>query len=144
MRLAQQARQAGEVPVGAVIVSKGQVLSEGWNQPIATSDPTAHAEICALRSATKSVANYRLVGATMYVTLEPCVMCAGALIHARLDRVVYGASDPKAGAAVSVFEVLGTNRLNHHIEVTGGVLADECGALLSDFFRERRLEQKRG
>ena len=131
------------MPVGAVIVSKGQILSEGWNHPVATSDPTAHAEICALRLC-HLPQPLPVLSTTMYVTLEPCVMCAGALIHARLDRVVYGASDPKAGAAGSVFEVLGTNRLNHHVEVTGGVLADECGVLLSDFFRERRQEQKRG
>ena len=113
LRLAGHAQQQGEVPVGAVLVGHGQVIGEGWNCPISTHDPTAHAEIRALREAAVRLANYRITDATLYVTLEPCVMCAGALIHARIARVVFGAIDPKAGAAGSVFEVLGTDRLNH-------------------------------
>lgn len=142
LRLAGRARQQGEVPVGAVLVGHGQVIGEGWNCPIGTHDPTAHAEVRALREAAVRLANYRITDATLYVTLEPCVMCAGALIHARIARVVFGAVDPKAGAAGSVFEVLGTDRLNHRIEVVKGILADECGGLLSEFFRERRQAQK--
>ena len=142
LRLAGHAQQQGEVPVGAVLVGHGQVIGEGWNCPISTHDPTAHAEIRALREAAVRLANYRITDATLYVTLEPCVMCAGALIHARIARVVFGAIDPKAGAAGSVFEVLGTDRLNHRIEVVKGILADECGGLLSEFFRERRQAQK--
>lgn len=142
LQRAEQAREQGEVPVGAVIVANDKIIGEGWNRPISLNDPTAHAEICALREAAGYLSNYRITGATLYVTLEPCVMCSGALIHARVARVVYGATDPKAGAAGSVFEVLGTDRLNHRIEVTGGVLAGECGHLLSDFFRQRRESRK--
>lgn len=142
MRLAiDQARNAwavGEVPVGAVIVREGRVLATGFNQPIGAHDPTAHAEICAMRAASELLANYRLIDCDLYVTLEPCAMCAGAIMHARLQRVVYGARDPKTGAAGSVVDLFGQERLNHHTEVIGGVLADECGALLSSFFAERR------
>lgn len=139
LMLAGRAQAEGEVPVGAVLVdAAGQVLGEGWNRPIAGHDPTAHAEIMALRDAAARVQNYRLPDTTLYVTLEPCVMCAGALIHARLARVVYGAIDPKAGAAGSVFEVLGTRQLNHHILVDGGVLASVCSEILRAFFQARR------
>ncbi len=143
--LAQRAERAGEVPVGAVLIREDGCIAEGWNTPISKNDSTAHAEIMALRAASEQLQNYRLPGATLYVTLEPCVMCAGALIHARVKRVVYGASDPKAGAAGSVFDVLGTNKLNHMIEITAGVLKDECSTLLTSFFQKRRkqaLEQE--
>jgi tRNA(adenine34) deaminase len=136
--LARQAAEQGEVPVGAVLVLNGAAVGEGWNRPIAEHDPTAHAEIVALRVAARNLGNYRLPGATLYVTLEPCVMCAGAIIHARVERIVFGAYDPKSGAAGSVFEILGTDRLNHHVEVQGGVLADECSRLLHLFFEDRR------
>ncbi len=139
LMLAGRAQAEDEVPVGAVLVdAAGHVLGEGWNRPIAGHDPTAHAEIMALRDAAARVQNYRLPDTTLYVTLEPCVMCAGALIHARLARVVYGAADPKAGAAGSVFAVLGTRQLNHHILVDGGVLAQECSEVLRAFFQARR------
>jgi tRNA(adenine34) deaminase len=142
MRLAiDQARNAwavGEVPVGAVVVREGKVLATGYNQPIGTHDPTAHAEICALRAASELLANYRLVDCDLYVTLEPCAMCAGAIMHARLRRVVYGARDPKTGAAGSIVDLFAETRLNHHTAVTDGVLADECGELLSSFFAGRR------
>lgn len=138
LELAREAGAVGEVPVGAVLVREGEVLGEGWNRPVRTSDPTAHAEIVALRDAASRIGNYRLVGATLYVTLEPCVMCAGAIIHARVERVVYGAPDPKTGAAGSVFDTLMSDRHNHRLDVTGGVMADEAGAILRHFFRERR------
>lgn len=137
--LAKEAAAAGEVPVGAVVVRDGEIVGEGYNRPISTCDPTAHAEIVASRDAAARIGNYRLAsGATLYVTLEPCVMCAGAIVHARVDRLVFGAADPKTGAAGSVFDVLGSDRLNHLVEVRGGVLAEECGALLTGFFRHRR------
>jgi tRNA(adenine34) deaminase len=136
--LAQQAQAEGEVPVGAVLVKAGDVIGEGWNRPISAHDPSAHAEIVALRDAAQRIVNYRLCDSTLYVTLEPCIMCAGAIIHARVARVVFGAYDPKGGAAGSVFEVLGTDKLNHRVVVEGGVLASTCGQLLSDFFRQRR------
>lgn len=139
---ARAAQNAGEVPVGAVIVKDDQLLAQAWNRPISTNDPCAHAEILALRAAAARLGNYRLVDCTMYVTLEPCTMCAGAIIHARLKRLVYGASDPKTGAAGSVFPILGTDKLNHTVEVRGGVLADECGTLLSEFFKERRRAEQ--
>jgi len=144
--LAKRAAAEGEVPVGAVIIDNeiNRILGEGWNQPIRMIDPVAHAEISAIRQAAANRRNYRLTNTTLYVTLEPCVMCAGALIHARVGRVVYGAADPKAGAAGSVFNVLGTDRLNHVVGLTPGILADECGHLLSEFFRNRRAEQKAG
>lgn len=138
LALAQRAAEAGEVPVGAVVVQGGEVLGEGWNQPIGASDPTAHAEIVALRAAAARIGNYRLVDSTLYVTLEPCPMCAGAMVHARVARVVYGAADPRAGAAGAVFDLLRSPVLNHRAEVTGGILAEECGTLLREFFRIRR------
>ena len=135
---ARAAEEGGEVPVGAVIVLDGQIIGTGWNRPIGTHDPSAHAEIVALRAASTALGNYRLTGASLYVTLEPCVMCAGAIIHARIARCVYGAADPRAGAAGSVFDVLGTARLNHRVEVEGGLCADEASALLKAFFARRR------
>lgn len=141
-QLAEKAEAAGEVPVGAVLVKDNQVIGEGWNLAISSHDPCAHAEIMAIREAGKRVENYRLIDCTLYVTLEPCVMCAGALIHSRVKRVVYGASDLKTGAAGSVFNVLGDPRHNHQPEVVGGVCADLCGEQLSAFFRRRRAEKK--
>ena len=142
--LAQYAAEAGEVPVGAVLVRGNEVIGEGWNRPIGTCDPTAHAEVVALRAAAARTGNYRLVDNTLYVTLEPCPMCAGALVHARVARVVFGAADPRAGAAGSVFNLLQAQALNHRAEVRHGVLAEECGALLRDFFRARRLKPATG
>ncbi len=136
--LAERAAAAGEVPVGAVLVRAGECVSEGWNQPIGTCDPTAHAEMMALRAAAAQIGNYRLVDSTLYVTLEPCSMCAGAMVHARVARVVYGAADPRSGSAGTVFDLLRSTALNHRAEVTGGVLAEECGKLLREFFRARR------
>lgn len=140
LALATRAAAVDEVPVGAVVVRDGNVLGEGFNSPIARHDPTAHAEINALRAAGEVAGNYRLPGSTLYVTLEPCVMCAGAIIHARVSRVVYAARDPKAGAAGSVFPVLGTDRLNHRVEVAGGLLEAESAALLRAFFVRRRVD----
>ncbi|MCX7147297.1 MAG: tRNA adenosine(34) deaminase TadA [Sulfuritalea sp.] len=136
--LAREAGAAGEVPVGALIVLDGEVVGRGFNQPIGRHDPTAHAEIMALRDAATRLGNYRLPGCTLYVTLEPCAMCAGAIMHARIDRVVYGARDPKTGAAGSIIDLFAETRLNHHTSVVGGVLAEECGSLLSSFFAARR------
>ena len=138
LELARRAAEQGEVPVGAVVVADGRCLGEGWNRPVRANDPTAHAEIVALRQAAAALGNYRLPGAALYVTLEPCAMCAGALVHARVACVVYGAADPRAGAAGSVLTVLGDARLNHRPRVRGGLLADEAAALLQDFFRRRR------
>ncbi|MBA3034547.1 MAG: tRNA adenosine(34) deaminase TadA [Gammaproteobacteria bacterium] len=138
LELARQAATLGEVPVGAVIVQDGTVVGRGFNQPIGRHDPTAHAEVMALRDAAARLGNYRLPGCTLYVTLEPCVMCAGAIMHARIERVVYGARDPKTGAAGSVVDLFAEDRLNHHAEVVSGVRAAECGALLSGFFAARR------
>lgn len=139
LQLAQHACDAeNEVPVGAVLVQDGQIVSLGWNRNITLHDPTAHAEIMALRAAGEKLANYRIVGATLYVTLEPCAMCAMALVHARVGRVVYGTTDPKTGAAGSVFDTLISDRHNHRISVQGGLLAEESAALLRDFFRARR------
>jgi len=135
---ARQAGAAGEVPVGALVVCQGQIVGRGFNQPILRSDPTAHAEVMALRDAAASLANYRLPGCTLYVTLEPCAMCAGAIMHTRIARVVFGARDPKTGAAGSVIDLFAEARLNHHAEVVGGVLAEDCGGLLSSFFAARR------
>ncbi len=135
---AQKAWELGEVPVGAVVVKNGEVIATGYNQPIARHDPTAHAEIAALREAASVLGNYRLPGCELFVTLEPCVMCAGAMMHARLARVVYGATDPKTGACGSVVNLFAEEKLNHHTDLLGGVLADECGALLKSFFAERR------
>lgn len=136
--LAKAAEREGEVPVGAVLIAGDRVLGEGYNRPITNCDPTAHAEIVALRAAASNAANYRLPGSTLYVTLEPCAMCAGAIVQARVERVVFGARDPRAGAAGSVFDVFGEARLNHRPVVSEGVLADACGGLLTDFFRQRR------
>ncbi len=136
--LAREAGRRGEVPVGAVVVSDGSVIGRGGNAPIAASDPTAHAEIAALRDAGRALGNYRLPGASLYVTIEPCAMCAGAILHARIARVVFGARDPKTGACGSVVDLFGEPRLNHHATVVEGVRADECGALLSAFFAARR------
>lgn len=138
LQLARQAGEAGEVPVGAVVVKDGLVIGQGSNTPIGNSDPTAHAEIMAMRHAAKHLGNYRLVDCTLYVTLEPCAMCSGAIQHARIARLVYGASDPKTGACGSVINLMDEPKLNHHTEVTQGILADECGALLSSFFSARR------
>ena len=129
---------AGEVPVGAVIVRNGEVIARAFNQPITKHDPSAHAEMLALRQAALSEENYRLPGTTLYVTLEPCIMCAGAMLHARVDRIVYGAADPKTGAAGSVLDVFSSKQINHQTVVEGGVMAQECGQLLRDFFKERR------
>lgn len=139
LELARGAATRSEVPVGAVLVRGGEILGEGANCPIATCDPTAHAEIVALRAAGKAAGDYRLSGTTLYVTLEPCAMCATALVHARVSRVVFGAWDPKAGAAGSITDVFAIPQLNHRVDVFGGVLADECGNLLAEFFRARRL-----
>lgn len=141
---AGSARALGEVPVGAVLVSQEQVVAVGFNQPIGRHDPTAHAEIAALRLASATLGNYRLPGCTLYVTLEPCAMCAGAIMHARLARVVFGASDPKTGACGSVVNLFAEPKLNHHTEWSGGILAAECGAMLSSFFAERRLQERVG
>jgi len=138
LELARQAQTAGEVPVGAVIVRDGAIIAEGWNQPIRAHDPSAHAEMIALRTAGQALASYRLLDTTLYVTLEPCPMCAGAMVHARVRRLVFGAPDPRAGAAGSVFNVVQHPALNHRIEFTSGVLAEECGALLREFFLARR------
>lgn len=138
LQLAQAAALAGEVPVGALVVQGERVIGRGSNRPISGCDPTAHAEVVALRDAAKHLGDYRLGGTTLYVTLEPCIMCAAALIHARVDRVVFGAWDPKAGGAGSIANVFNIRELNHRVDVFGGVLAAECGALLSDFFRARR------
>ncbi len=136
--LALRARDAGEVPVGAVLVHRGELWGEGWNCPIGDSDPSAHAEIVALRRAAARVRNYRLTDTTLYVTKEPCVMCAGAIVHARVKRVVFGVHDAKAGAAGSVFDVLRSEHLNHRCEIESGVLEPDCRALLVDFFATRR------
>ncbi|HSP00285.1 MAG TPA: tRNA adenosine(34) deaminase TadA [Thioalkalivibrio sp.] len=138
MDLAARAELAGEVPVGAVLVRKGEILGEGSNGPIGASDPTAHAEILALRAAAAREGNYRLPGSTLYVTLEPCPMCVGAMIHARVARLVYGASDPKTGAAGGALDLIGDSSHNHRIDVTGGVLQAECAERLRAFFRARR------
>lgn len=142
MRLAleqsEKAGQAQEVPVGAVLVKDGELVALGWNQPISMSDPTEHAEINCLRQATKKLDNYRIPGCDIYVTLEPCAMCAGAMVHARIRRLVFGALEPRAGVAVSQAQLLSSDWLNHKVEVKGGVLADECGEVLQGFFRERR------
>jgi len=135
---AQKAQAAGEVPVGAVIVSEGNVIGKGFNRPISGNDPTAHAEIVALRDAAQHQQNYRLSNATLYCTVEPCMMCAGAIIHARIARVVFGTPDPKAGAAGSIYNVLTDPRLNHRVEVLSGIREDECAALLRQFFSARR------
>lgn len=135
---AQLAAVAGEVPVGAVLVRDGQVIAQAFNKPIGNHDPSAHAEMLALREAAKTEENYRLPGSTLYVTLEPCVMCSGAILHARVDRVVFGAPDPKTGAAGSVLDVFSSKQINHQTSVEGGVMSEECGQVLRSFFKERR------
>ena len=138
LALASQAGKAGEVPVGAVVVKDGQVIGRGYNRPITTSDPTAHAEIVALRDAAARLENYRLVGCDLYVTLEPCAMCVGAMVHARIARIVYGTRDPKTGACGSIVDLPALASFNHHGTFEGGVLATECGDLLRDFFAAKR------
>jgi tRNA(adenine34) deaminase len=138
LELARVAEAAGEVPVGAVIVRDGKIVGEGWNRPISTRDPTAHAEVIALREAGRALETYRLADTTLYVTLEPCPMCAGAMVHARVRRLVFAAADPRAGAAGTVFNLVQHPALNHRIECTAGVLADECSTLLREFFVARR------
>ncbi|HBA09822.1 MAG: tRNA adenosine(34) deaminase TadA [Methylotenera sp.] len=138
LALAGQAAIAGEVPVGAIVVKDGEIIGRGSNAPIGSHDPSAHAEIQAMRNAAKNLGNYRLVDCTLYVTLEPCAMCAGAIQHARIARLVYGANDLKTGACGSVVDLMGEQKLNHHTQVISGILADECGKVLSNFFSERR------
>ncbi len=133
------AREAGEVPVGAVIVRGEELLVRAHNRPISLHDPSAHAEILAIRRSAAAAGNYRLAGTTLYVTLEPCIMCAGAIIHARIERLVFGAADPKSGAAVSLYRLFEDRRFNHAVAVTGGVLREACAEILSGFFREKRL-----
>ena len=138
LTLAARAEAEGEVPVGALVVRNGQVLGEGWNQPVALRDPTAHAEILALRTAAQKVGDYRLGGATLYVTLEPCPMCAAAIAHARVARLVFGAWDPRQGAAGSAFNLVTAEAMNHRVDAFGGVLSEDCGAILKKFFATRR------
>jgi tRNA(adenine34) deaminase len=142
LREARKAWEAGEVPVGAVVVKDGEVIAAGFNQPIGRHDPTAHAEIVALRAAAEKLGNYRLPGCELYVSLEPCAMCSGAMMHARLARVVYAAMDPKTGVCGSVLDLFAREELNHHTDVVGGVLAEEAGAMLKGFFAERRALRK--
>ena len=136
--LAREAEAAGEVPVGAVLVQDERLVAEGWNRPLGSHDPTAHAEVVALRAAGKALGNYRLAGTTLYVTLEPCLMCVGAIVHARVERLVFGAPDPKSGAVHSLYHGFELAGLNHRVAVTAGIMAAECGAILKDFFRARR------
>ncbi len=138
LELAQQAARLNEVPIGAVVVKDGEIIGRGFNRPIKASDPSAHAEIEALRDAALALGNYRLSGTSLVVTVEPCTMCAGALIHARIERLIFGTREPRAGAVCSAAQVLDNPNLNHRIEVVEGVLADECRKLMSDFFQERR------
>ena len=142
LSLAQQAAELGEVPVGAIVVKDGVIVGRGSNAPIGSHDPSAHAEILALRDAAKNIGNYRLVDCSLYVTLEPCAMCAGAIQHARIGQLVFGAKDPKTGACGSVVNLMAEDKLNHHTDVTAGVLENECGQLLSDFFKQRRQAKK--
>ena len=138
LMLAQRAQVDGEVPVGAVLIKNNALIGEGWNRPITTHDPSAHAEVMALRAAAQKLGNYRLTDTVLYVTLEPCIMCAGAITHARVSRLVFGAADPKAGAVNSVYDVIANPKLNHRINWNGGVLEAECSELLRNFFRARR------
>ncbi|MCF6189005.1 MAG: tRNA adenosine(34) deaminase TadA [Cocleimonas sp.] len=142
LKLAERSREEGEVPVGAVIIKDGELISEGWNQPIADHDATAHAEIMAIRGAGKALNNYRLPNTTLYVTLEPCTMCAGAMVHARIARVVFGAPDPRTGTAGSAIDLFSQSYNNHQIDVEGGVMQEACGQILKNFFRERRKRNK--
>ena len=141
LELAERSRQEGEVPVGAVIVKDNELIAEGWNQPIDKHDATAHAEIAAIRAAGIALDNYRIPDTTLYVTLEPCTMCAGAIIHARIANVIYGAPDPKTGSAGSAIDIFAKDYHNHRVNVEGGVLREECGQILKDFFKERRLKK---
>lgn len=143
LALARQAELSGEVPVGAIVVKDGAIIGRGSNAPISRHDPSAHAELLALRDAAQHLGNYRLIGCELFVTLEPCVMCVGAMFHARIARVVFGASDFKTGACGSVLNLFAERRLNHHAEMTAGVLAEECGQVLSDFFAARREQQQK-
>jgi tRNA(adenine34) deaminase len=138
LELAREAERAGEVPVGAVIVKDGVIVGEGWNRPISSNDPTAHAEIVALRDAAQKLQTYRLLDTTLYVTLEPCPMCAGAMVHARVKRLVYAATDPRAGAAGTIFNIVQHASLNHRLECEAGLMSEECGAMLRAFFQGRR------
>ena len=140
--LSNNAQQQGEIPVGAVLVKDNLIIGEGWNQSISLHDPSAHAEMMAIREAGKNLENYRLVGSSLYVTLEPCSMCAGLLIHSRIHRLVFGAADFKTGAVGSLLDLLGDPRMNHHVEVISGVLAQQCGEKLSAFFKMRREQKK--
>lgn len=142
LALAKQAELSGEVPVGAIVVKNGTIIGRGSNAPISRHDPSAHAELLALRDAAQHLGNYRLIGCELFVTLEPCVMCVGAMFHARIARVVFGASDLKTGACGSVLNLFTEQRLNHHAEMTAGILAEECGQLLSGFFAARRAQQQ--
>ena len=142
LELALRARAEGEVPVGALVVREDRIIGEGWNRPIAASDPTAHAEMEALRAAGRALNSYRLGGTTLYVTLEPCAMCAAAIVHARVERVVFGAWDPRVGAAGSVLNLLNMPAMNHRVDAFGGVLLEECGAMLREFFAQRRGQEK--
>jgi tRNA(adenine34) deaminase len=142
LEMARLAEAAGEVPVGAVVVRDGVIIGRGFNAPISRHDPSAHAEMMAMREAAQNTGNYRLVGCELFVTLEPCLMCAGAIMHARIARLVFGANDSKTGACGSVLNVFSEQRLNHHTEVSSGILADECGSMLSNFFALRRAQQK--
>ncbi|MEH6367086.1 MULTISPECIES: tRNA adenosine(34) deaminase TadA [Pseudomonas] len=141
LALASQGAAVGEVPVGAVLVQDGEIVGRGFNCPITTHDPSAHAEMVAIRDAALQLTNYRLPGSTLYVTLEPCSMCAGLIVHSRIERVVYGATEPKAGVAISRGEFFNQTFLNHRVMIEGGVLADECGAVLTEFFRARRASK---
>ncbi len=143
MQLAAKGEALGEVPVGAVIVKDGAILGEGFNQPISSSDPTAHAEVVALRQAAKQIENYRLVDSTLYVTLEPCTMCVGALVHARIARLVFGTAEPKAGAVISRAQLLASDYFNHHVNYSCGLLAEQCQHQLSNFFAQRRAQKRK-
>jgi tRNA(adenine34) deaminase len=141
--LAERSREEGEVPVGAILVKDGKLIAEGWNQPIENHDATAHAEIMAIRAAGEVLENYRIPNTTLYVTLEPCTMCAGAIIHARIQRLVFGAPDPRTGTAGSAIDLFSQGYHNHHVEVIGGVMQAECGQILKDFFKQRRKLNKK-
>ena len=141
LQLAEQAATVGEVPVGALVVANGEVIGEGYNQPISSCDPTGHAEIIAIRKAATALGNYRLSGCDLYVTIEPCTMCVGAMIHGRIGRIVFGAAEPRAGALESQLKLMDSSHFNHSIEWQGGVLAQECGAIISDFFRAKRVKK---
>jgi tRNA(adenine34) deaminase len=142
LNLADKAEAQGEIPVGAILVREGQIVGQGWNQSITLNDPSAHAEMMAVRAAGTNIQNYRLVNTTLYVTLEPCPMCAGLLVHSRVDRLVFGASDQKTGAAGSVMCLVNDSRLNHQVKVTSGILGDQCSEKLSEFFKQRRAQKK--